>query len=97
MYQHEFHIAGYRTKIEESFYWHMLNLEENEILHEIFRVVSRFPLYISCYISENQLSLGQCMFFYYLLNTVLCLQICCCVKYNTHTHILCRIPELSGL
>ena len=25
------------------------------ILHEIFRVVSRFPGYISCYIAENQL------------------------------------------
>ena len=35
------------------------NLEENEIPHEIFRVVSRFPRYISCYISENPLSLGQ--------------------------------------
>ena len=30
------------------------------ILHEIFRVVSRFPRYISCYIAENQFSLGQC-------------------------------------
>ena len=31
---------------------------ENEILHtvlEIFRVVSRFPRYISCYILENRL------------------------------------------
>ena len=36
------------------------NVEENEILHEIFRVVSRFPRYISCYISENRLPLGQC-------------------------------------
>ena len=33
---------------------------ENMILHEIFRVVSRFPRYISCYIAENQLPLGQC-------------------------------------
>ena len=36
------------------------NIEENEILHEIFRVVSRFPCCISCYISENRLILGQC-------------------------------------
>ena len=36
------------------------NVEENEILHEIFRVVSRFPRNISCYILENRLPLGQC-------------------------------------
>ena len=36
------------------------NIEENEILHEIFHVVSRFPRYILCYISENGLPLGQC-------------------------------------
>ena len=30
-------------------------IEENEILHEIFRVVSLFSRYISCYISENRL------------------------------------------
>ena len=36
------------------------NIEENEILHEIFHVVSRFPRYILCYISENGLHLGQC-------------------------------------
>ena len=28
-------------------------VEENEILHEIFRIVSRFPRYISCSIVEN--------------------------------------------
>ena len=31
-------------------------------LHEIFRVVSRFPRYISCYIAEQLLPLGQCTF-----------------------------------
>ena len=36
------------------------NVQENEILHEIFRLVPRFPRYISCYISENRLPLGQC-------------------------------------
>ena len=30
------------------------------ILHEIFRVVSRFPRYISCYIAESRSPLGQC-------------------------------------
>ena len=29
------------------------NVVENMILHEIFHVVSRFPCYISCYITEN--------------------------------------------
>ena len=27
--------------------------------HDIFRVVSRFPRYISCYIAESRLLLGQ--------------------------------------
>ena len=36
------------------------NVEENLILHEIFRVISRFPRYISCYIAESQFSLGRC-------------------------------------
>ena len=31
------------------------------ILHDIFRVVSRFPRYISCYIEESRLLLGQCV------------------------------------
>ena len=31
------------------------------ILHELFRVVSRFPRYISCYIVESQLPFGQCV------------------------------------
>ena len=30
------------------------------ILHELFHVVSRFPRYISCYIAENRIPLGQC-------------------------------------
>ena len=30
------------------------------ILHEIFRVVSQFPSYISCYIAESRFPLGQC-------------------------------------
>ena len=36
------------------------NVEESLILQDIFRVVSRFPRYISCYIAENRLPLGQC-------------------------------------
>ena len=34
------------------------------ILHEIFRVVSRFPRYISCYIAENRFPLRQCSVLY---------------------------------
>ena len=30
------------------------------ILHEIFRAVSGFSLYISCYIAEYRFSFGQC-------------------------------------
>ena len=41
-----------------------LNVVLNMILHELFRVVSRFPRYISCYIAENGFPLGQCMFIY---------------------------------
>ena len=33
---------------------------EHMIPHEQFRVVSRFPCYISCYIAENRIPLGQC-------------------------------------
>ena len=33
---------------------------QRKILHEVFRAVSRFPRYSSCYIAENRLSLGQC-------------------------------------
>ena len=36
------------------------NAEENEMLRQIFRVVSLFPSCISCYISDNRLSSGQC-------------------------------------
>ena len=39
------------------------NVEENEILYEILRVVSHFPCYISWYISEDRLPLHgtQCI------------------------------------
>ena len=39
------------------------NAEENYRYHKknVFRVVSRFLRYISCYISENRLPLGQCI------------------------------------
>ena len=36
------------------------NVEENQILNEIFRFVSRFLRYISCYIAESRLLLVQC-------------------------------------
>ena len=37
------------------------NLVEVLILHEILRVISRFPRYISRYIAENRFPLGQCI------------------------------------
>ena len=37
-----------------------------DTIHEIFRVVSRFPCYISCYISENRFPLGECSIQYLL-------------------------------
>ena len=59
------------------------NVEENMILHELFHVVSRFPIYISCYIAESRLPLGQCtftvsveFFFVYASSFVLGLAIC---------------------
>ena len=51
------------------------NVQENEILHEIFRKVSRFPHYISCYISENRLPLGQCT--------------ACCTRSHFDTRLSC--------
>ena len=36
------------------------NVVENMILHEIFRIVSRFSHYISCFSVENLFTLGQC-------------------------------------
>ena len=41
-------------------------------VHVIFRVVSRFPRYISCYIAENRLLLGQCSLdWFYRLSLVI--------------------------
>ena len=34
--------------------------KHDTVQHELFRVVSRFPRYISCYIAESRLPLGQC-------------------------------------
>ena len=45
----------------KSFWDITWNVWENEILYEIFRVVSCFPHYISCYIAENGIHLGQCI------------------------------------
>ena len=41
-------------KSNKNFRYIARNVEENMVLHEIFRVVSRFPIYIPCYIAENQ-------------------------------------------
>ena len=47
-------------KSNPNFLYITWNVEENKKLHEIFRVVSRFPHYISCSITENRLPLGKC-------------------------------------
>ena len=49
---------AYCPKSNSNFLDMTRNIEESEILYEIFRVISRFPPYISCYISENRLPLG---------------------------------------
>ena len=46
---------------------------ENIILHEIIRVVSRFPRNTSCYILENLFPLGQCVIILFPGITVLSL------------------------
>ena len=54
-------LSLYCPKSNQNFRDITQNVEENEILHEIFRLVSRFPRYISCFISESRLPLGQCI------------------------------------
>ena len=46
------------------------NVEENEILHEIFRVASRFRRYFSCHIAENRIPLRQYISIF--LQTLIC-------------------------
>ena len=41
--------------------YNMKCIEENQIIHKILCVLSRFPHYISCYIAESRLPLGQCI------------------------------------
>ena len=54
----------YYTLSEKQYKFPRYNMKctvmENMTLHELFREVSRFSHYISCYIAENRLSLGQC-------------------------------------
>ena len=45
---------------QSKFPRYYMKFRENEILHEIFRIVSRFPRKISCFIAENQFPSGQC-------------------------------------
>ena len=40
--------------------YNMKSRGKRDTTHEIFPVVSRFPRYISCYIAESRLPLGQC-------------------------------------
>ena len=44
------HLLEKKSKYPQYIIW---NVEENEILHKIFREVSRFQHYISCYIAES--------------------------------------------
>ena len=53
-------VTTHCPKCKQTFRDITWNVVENMILHEIFRVVSRFPRYISCYIAENRFPLGQC-------------------------------------
>ena len=46
------------------------------IIHEIFRVLLRSPRYVSCYIADNGLPLGQCM--YTVLLMLNCTALYCC-------------------
>ena len=46
------------TKSKQNFRDITWKVVENMIIHEIFRVFSRFPCYISCYIAENRFPLG---------------------------------------
>ena len=54
-----FGVVVYCQKSNQNFLHIIRNVEEHEILHEIFLVVSRFPRYISCFISENRLPVGM--------------------------------------
>ena len=47
------------VKSNQNFRDITLNVEENLILHEIFREESRFPSYILYYIAESRFPLGQ--------------------------------------
>ena len=53
-------LEGALSKKQSNFPRNNTKCRENEILHEIFRIVSRFPRYILCYDLENRLPLGQC-------------------------------------
>ena len=45
---------------QSKFQRYYIKVEENLIQIETFRVVSRFPRYISCYVAESRFPLGQC-------------------------------------
>ena len=71
------------------------NVEENEILHEIFRVVSRFPCYISCSIAENRLPLGQCTVLVHNQDTMSFILICTVSNLNFILDTAYLYPDLS--
>ena len=53
-------VAKWSWKSNPNFRDITWNVEENIILHEIFRVVSRFPCYISCFITESRFAYLPC-------------------------------------
>ena len=56
-------VHSYTTLSEKQSKFPRYNMKsrgKRDTTHEIFPVVSRFPRYISCYIAESRLPLGQC-------------------------------------
>ena len=64
------HYSVHCPKSNPSFRDITWNVVENMELHEIFRIVSRFPCYISCYITEKRLLWGQCTCTHTQTNTI---------------------------
>ena len=52
-------LSSHCPKSTPNFHDITWNVEESQILHEIFRIVSSFLCYISCYIRENWLTLWE--------------------------------------
>ena len=78
------------------------SVEENEILNEIFRIVSRFPRDILCYFKKNRLPLGQCVVrITYVYKWILKPTSMCSFMHSTHTknnlNLRVKNPSMSRL